>query len=277
MRSGKAIVKNKPKRVQAITADIKQLLAAGSMLKGQAATLKGKVQYAESYTYGRLAVSSIRVLGEIASGQRSGNPLSVGDQQVLQWFSDRLISAKPRQLLADSNRRPLVIFTDAASEGSTHTCGGMIYNLEDGKKEYFSETIEPMLIQEWQKNDVKQIIGPAELYPVWMAREIWADKLKGRRVLFFVDNNGSKDSLVRGFTFSECGYDIVKAVLNQEFLQESWNWYARVQTHSNPADDPSRLDVGALDKVGWVRVRCPQPNSFKGGLAKWGACTAAHQ
>jgi hypothetical protein len=153
----------------------------------------------------------------------------------------------------------------------------MIYDTDVEVKEYFSETISPQLITEWQELGEKQIIGPAELYPVWLARELWAKRLQGRRVIFFVDNNGSKDSLVKGFTFSRCGYDIVKAVLHQEFLQESWNWYARVPTHSNPADDPSRLEVGSLDREGWTRLKCPQPTSFKGGRAVMGPCTEPHQ
>jgi len=87
-------------------------------------------------------------------------------------------------------------------------------------------------------------------------------------VIFFVDNNGSKDSIVKGHSFSRAGDDIVRAVITLEYEQCSWNWYARVPTHSNPADDPSRLDTRKLDEEGiFTRVFIVQPLSFAGGVA----------
>jgi hypothetical protein len=49
--------------------------------------------------------------------------------------------------------------------------------------EYFSCTVEPSLVQEWKQDGAVQIIGPAELYPVWLARQRWGARLRGRRVI----------------------------------------------------------------------------------------------
>ena len=268
MRFGTAVVKNKPKRLAAITGDIAGLVARNRVRKSEASTLRGKLLYAESHSYGRIAIHAIRVLGEIATGKRSGSPLAASDVATLQWLTERLATAVPRPILADKVRQPIVIFTDAASEENNHTVGGMIYDGLNDFYEYFSCTIEPSLIQEWKQDGAVQIIGPAELYPVWLARQRWGARLRGRRVLFFVDNNGSKDSIVKGHSFSRAGDDIVRAVITQEYEQCSWNWYARVPTHSNPADDPSRMDTRKLDEEGiFTRVFIVQPLSFAGGVA----------
>ncbi len=82
----------------------------------------------------------------------------------------------------------------------------------------------------------------------------------------FIDNNGSKDSIVKGYSFSTSSDWMVSAIIDQEFVQHSWNWYARVPSASNPADDPSRLDVSALDKGGkYSRLQFAQPISFRNG------------
>ena len=73
---------------------------------------------------------------------------------------------------------------------------------------------------------------------------------------------------MKGYSFSRAGHDIVRAVITQGYEQCSWNWYARVPTHSNPADAPSRLDTKKLDEEGiFTRVVVVQPVSFAGGVA----------
>ena len=129
-------------------------------------------------------------------------------------------------------------------------------------------SIAAELVSEWKSEGGAQIIGQAELYPVWLARAQWAKHLAGRRVLIFIDNNGSKDSIVKGFTLSRTGNWIVGAIIDLEFSQCSWNWYARVPTSSNPADDPSRLDIAGLEAGGlFTRVFPRQPTSFAFGKA----------
>jgi hypothetical protein len=134
--------------------------------------------------------------------------------------------------------------------------------------EYFSCTIAPSLVDEWKSDGSQVIIGQAELYPVWVARYCWARIISGRRLIMFIDNNGSKDAIVKGYSFSTTSDWMVAAIVDQEFVQRSWNWYARVPSSSNPADAPSRLDVSALDDGGkYSRVQFAQPISFRNGQA----------
>ena len=87
-------------------------------------------------------------------------------------------------------------------------------------------------------------------------------------MITFVDNNAAKDSLVRGHMDSLTGDPLLQSVLLLEFEQMSHNWYARVPTASNIADDPSRLNFSALERDKRSSRAFPeQPCSFRTGRA----------
>ena len=130
-------------------------------------------------------------------------------------------------------------------------------------------TISPELILEWRASGIVQIITHAELYPVWVSRSLWAPILQGRRCVFWIDNNGAKDSLVRGNFQSLSGEGLVMAIIDQEYKQRSWHWYARVPTHSNIGDDPSGLKFAKLLARGFARLLPKQPISFSNGVPKF--------
>jgi hypothetical protein len=240
------------------------------MTSGDAASLRGKLGFAEAQCYGRIASRSMRRLGEIASGARSGTQLDRITLSALVWLMERLVNSSPRPLLADANENVVLIFTDAASEGDLHTCGGVLLDKSTNWFEYFSLVIQPELIVEWRQTGQVQIITQAEVYPVWISRSVWGHRLKCRRVVFFVDNNGAKDALVKGYMDSISGDPMLQSILVLEYEQPSYNWYARVPSPSNIADDPSRLDCKALeDDKRFARADPRQPVSFLTGVASF--------
>ena len=81
--------------------------------------------------------------------------------------------APPRPLLADRVLTPVLLFTDAASEGEAHTCGAVLLDPLSTTKEFFQCVIQPSLIDEWRVGDIRQIITHAELYPIFLARHVW--------------------------------------------------------------------------------------------------------
>ena len=266
LAKGLAYVENKPGRVDSIAEDLSEAVKQGHMSSGSAASLKGKLVFAEAQCFGRIASQSLRLVGEVASGARSGSPLDKVVLDALRWLLERLATATPRPLIADRNLVTVLTFTDAASEGDLHTCGGVLIDLHTQSFEYFGVVIRHELISEWRSTGSVQIITHAEAYPVWLVRSIWGGRLRGRRVLSFVDNNGAKDALVRGSMDSVTGDLVLQAIMQLDFGQHSWGWYARVPTASNVADGPSRLDFDELasDKR-FMQVTPEQPYSFAGG------------
>lgn len=270
MPLGEVFFENKAERLSAIADEIDQVRKENHLSPPRAASLKGKLQYAESHVYGRIAINCLRAISAVACRKVCGYPVSKVTMSALDWLMLRLRVAGPRPVLADKNLSTILVFTDAASEAESNTCGGIFIDASTGTKEYFSANIEPLLVKEWRSSGQTQIIGQAELYPVWIARRNWDARLRGRRVIFFIDNNGAKDSIIRGSSDSESADWLVRAILTQECDQHSCSWYARVPTASNPADKPSRLDISELESdPSYRRINVSQPKSFSGGVARF--------
>lgn len=267
MSRGQAFITNKEERIQSIRAIIRDLQHLAKITSGEASSVKGKLQFAEAQCYGRIAGKCMRMLGEVASGKRRGSPIDADTSGALDWLLARLSTAEPRPLIPDNNKNVILIFTDAASEADNHTCGGVFIDRHTATKEYFSFVINPNLIAEWRSTGITQIITHAEIYPVWVARASWGERLRGRRAFFFVDNNGAKDSLVKGMIHSTMGDAMLQAVLVLEFGQHSYTWYTRVPSPSNFSDKPSRLDCSELEAdKDFVRIYPKQPDSFAKGV-----------
>ena len=263
---GEAFVTNKPERIENLKVTLQDALAGKGISKPEADSIRGRLQYAESHCFGRIAARVLRVLGKSGLGSQGPSEAKSRLAESLQWLLARLSSAEPRPLIPDCNWAVVHVFTDAASEGELNTCGGVIYDTANPRfKEFFGMKISEELIREWRSSGIEQIITHAELYPVWVARCLWANVLPGRRCVFWVDNNGAKDSLVKGSIRSAAGEGLVMAIIGQEFSQRSWQWYARVPTHSNVSDKPSRLDFVKLLASGFVRLEPVQPVSFLKG------------
>ena len=87
----------------------------------------------------------------------------------------------------------------------------------------------------------KQVIGQAELFPVLIARLTWQHRIAGKRVYYFIDNESARLALVKSYSPCLPSLKIVMECLAWDQDSFSSPWYARVPTHSNIADAPSRM------------------------------------
>ena len=78
--------------------------------------------------------------------------------------------------------------------------------------------------------------------------------MRDRDALIFIDNNSSKDALVRGISASHASSLMVKATRLTCAQHAIAAWYDRVPSPSNLADAPSRREFEALLAMGAVRV-----------------------
>eukprot|EP00972_Heterocapsa_arctica_P020290 2994070-Heterocapsa_arctica.AAC.1 len=63
------------------------------------------------------------------------------------------------------------------------------------------------------------------------------DRLRGREVIHFVDNNSAKDALIKASSSHPASEAVVAKVWEQEVQEQVSSWYDRVPSPSNPADD----------------------------------------
>ena len=177
-----------------------------------------------------------------------------------------LSSATQRQISFKETRKPLLVFTDGACEGlefEIASFGAVMIDIEDGRKEMFGAYVQESILRHWTESGARQTIGQTELYPVLVARTVWAARMIHRRVFYFIDNDSARDALIRTASASMYSRDILRSCAEADAVTPQFPWYARVPTASNLADDPSRLIFANLSRLGYVLVQCAQKNSLK--------------
>jgi hypothetical protein len=85
-----------------------------------------------------------------------------------------------------------------------------------------------------------QLIGQVELFPIMVTKLLFHDLFKGRRCIYFIDNDSARDCMIKGFSPSITSLSIVSLFNRYESLSPAYNWFTRVPSFSNPADLPSR-------------------------------------
>ena len=224
--------------------EVKEILSAGFLDFKAALSLKGKLYFSESQTYGRALAPVSRILSIWASrgGRRKlDDSLSEALKSIIIHFA----GAAPRVVAPRSTASPVLVFTDGACEEAFTSVGGAMW--ADGIVECFGAEIPPEVCQSWtSKVDQTQVIGQAELFPVLVAKLTWKKHLAGRRAIYFLDNESARIALVKAYSPVLPSLKIIMQCLEWDFVNRSDSWYARVPTASNISDGPSRMSLAVM-------------------------------
>ena len=166
------------------------------------------------------------------------------------------LNAEPRKVGLKKRDPPFLVFTDGACEKET-SIGGVLV-VPNLPAEYFGAVITGNLVNKWMTSaDQEQVIGQAELFPVLVALHTWRNKLAGKRMIFFIDNDSARQALVKGYS---------PLLQPLEFVSECYRiacrhnidvWFTRVPTDANISDGPSRMDDAWVKKFLWCSVVHP--------------------
>ena len=115
------------------------------------------------------------------------------------------------------------------------------------------------MIKHWEDLGTKHPVYLAEILPLAVAAATWQNRLAGRRVLFFLDNEAARSAAIRGFTMHRAAATLVSGLWAAITKASADAWFAHVPSSSNPADRPSRL---LSVPSGWVKVRAAVPASL---------------
>jgi hypothetical protein len=256
---------NKSGRVQSITDDLKPYIDRVQPVGfKEALSIRGRLAYAEGQTFGRVLAPTSRVLSKWV--QRKSTAL-VDEELLLALIHarDYLLSAGPRLLRPQCTDQPALIFTDGACEELTTIGGVLILN---DTVQCFGAVVPDSVVSSWKsKLDQEQVIGQAEIFPVLVARLTWQHLLKGRRCVFFLDNESARIALVRSYSPVLSSLNILMDVASWDYKYSVDPWYARVPTCANVSDGPSRMsleDMSFFDAYSVVKPVFPgeQPVKF---------------
>ena len=154
-----------------------------------------------------------------------------------------------------------MIYTDACYEKESKSLicglGGVLVDGFSGEKFFFSISLDAMQRASLGEQTKQQIIFEAETLAGVLAFWIWKDFFEKRNCFLYLDNEGTKFCLIKGSS-DNAVVDILCAIFAELEMQiETSCWLARVPSHSNIADKPSRAEVTAFRK--WIQ------RSFKVG------------
>ena len=191
-------VKNKKSRMEKLEKEIHKITdKEGPMLLSlaQVSVLRGKMVFSISQIAGRVGAIPLNLLSK-----HNGGRIKEDLRRALLWWVEAAVHrAKPRTVKVGDERRPILIFTDGAHEETVTGYGGVMIDPESSEVAAFGrnmgERLQAKLSVAGKK---KQIIGQAELYPAVVARRLWKEKIHGRDVVHFIDNDSAKFVLIKG-------------------------------------------------------------------------------
>ena len=252
------VVANKPSRIQAVKSLIEELVSSKNISSKQAASIRGKLTFMEGQHLNRTLSMAMRSLSKVADSSLASVELDPVMIEELELAHKCLSGSKPRIVPAFWHDGEVLVFTDGAHEPGEDrdlvTCGGMIVAEHLGIRQFFRLVIPDIIVDSWMSTGRRQCIGQAEIFPILVAKILWKHFLNNRLVFFFVDNESAKSTLINRYSPVLDSSRLLWAVSIVDSELQCRDWFSRVASYSNPADEPSRLkkplpELGHFDEV----------------------------
>ena len=251
---GVVSVHNKPSRITDLRELVNSICGSQTVAVSTLETLRGRLLYAAGHTFGRCTQLAIQLISRVA---RRG-PLVLLDDQlkgVILKALHCLIDSKPRRVQAWTGRPPIIMFTDGACEddGGKVSHGATLFDPESNLALMFGDEVPSNWTHKWKAEGRRQLICQAELFPVLIAKNTWKSFLRGRSILWFIDNNSSLAAIIRSYSPVLDSFEMLVINARLDVELQCLHWYSRVPSLSNLSDDPSRLKFDELKKHGFRR------------------------
>jgi hypothetical protein len=133
------------------------------------------------------------------------------------------------------------IFTDASFSMKDGGGFGAFLATQDGNIiSWFGLHVGTERFTAWFEQGRKNLIGEFETLAVAIALKLWAKLVTSSQVMIYIDNEGAKFALIRGYSDSFAISLICQMVAQQLDDFYVLPWYSRVPSASNLSDYPSR-------------------------------------
>ena len=264
-QGGTIAVGNKVSRMVELRRSVEQLISERQVGPRMLPSLFGRALFVESNLLGRagkLALSDLRLLEH---SKKRIVRLQESELKALRLLLARYVVAKPRQVPSWFGESPILVFTDGACEpgqGSlVVTVGGVLFHPAESHARAFGVNVPDEVVAAWIKEGKEHPVPQTELYAVVLARSHWKGLIDGFRCVFFVDNQGSLDACIKGYSRVGSMRDLLLEYEELDAPCPVLPWFARVPSLSNVADFPSRGKWKALSEV--VKRQVEEPVCFR--------------
>ena len=94
----------------------------------------------------------------------------------------------------------------------------------------------------WRNRNIQYEL---EILPLLVAVKIWSTNIVGKLVVHYLDNDAARSAYVRAHASTDLGAALIAEYVEFEYKCRFSPWFARVASHSNPSDEPSRMNFEA--------------------------------
>ena len=145
-----------------------------------------------------------------------------------------------------------LVFTDGACEGDslrTGSIGGVLIGADGRCLQHFSCVVPEVFMQKALEKSANPIYE-LELLPIYISLVLWGSRLRATHLVCYLDNDAARAALCKGYGSTDLARRIVACTMESECRHKLKSWFARVPTHSNISDGPSRLDCREVERLG---------------------------
>ncbi|CAE7511598.1 unnamed protein product [Symbiodinium sp. CCMP2592] len=251
-QSGSIIIGHTSARKEELTTCIESILADGSMTSKEAEKLRGRLVFFEGFTFGRVAQVAVKHVGRHAQGSSGSVKLSADVKWALGMIKRRICHALPVTISAKALQTTYV-FTDGAFEQGRGSFGGVLVSPHGRCVSYFAGEVSREAMHHLLASSTHPIYE-LELLPVLIAMQVWGRLSSHQQTVYYLDNEPARIGMIKRAGGTAIADLIISKASALECELGQHAWYARVPSHSNIADDPSRFYFERLHKLGAARV-----------------------
>ena len=193
------ILRPKEGRIKSIIEMAEEVLKKGSMNFKEALSIKGKLQFVEGQLFFRVTATVCRLLSRWAS---TGGCRPLTDEMIaaLKSIEPAMSVAGPRLIEPSCSERPVLIWTDGACEPDGTTIGGVMIEVGERPQAFGARLTAEAAQRPATKTGQTQVLGQAELLPILVAKTIWENHIKNKKVMYFVDNDSARLAMIKGYS-----------------------------------------------------------------------------
>ena len=250
--------------------EIDCILRSDSLEPGLAGKLKGKLMFGASQLWGKIGRAFLRVVSERQYARFPCSDRFALDpplkEALNQWR--KLIKAGPPRPIdfRVDKKADVVIFTDGftpdprSNDRKPDRIGAVMFDRRLLEPIQFTSIVPDQVKRKWLQR--KTQIVPVEMVAPIVALVTFADRLRGKDLLLFIDSEAVEGALVKGYSSKEDLCLLVSVFWDLVFELQITVFIDRVATDANPADWPSRGDLKTGRSAGWLTVEPRWPDSL---------------
>lgn len=245
LSDGHITVENKPGRLEHIAELVKHF--EDDPTASSLSVLRGHVNFASGFCLGRFLMPTVALLAGSVNTRKTSAWNSI--KSVCKHLVELLRRSKPRSVACIHEGPPIIVFTDAAFDGSTATMGALVCDPAGGAPFVYDGVVPSEIVAKWMSAGSKQIIAQAELFTLVVLRESLKKILHNRKAIFFIDNEAARFCIIKSLS-SVSSMQVLSSHFHE--LDVDWqcyHWIERVPSLSNPADLPTRGKLQELIRL----------------------------